>query len=197
MTNICVIPARGGSRRIPRKNIKLFHGKPIIAYSIETAKASGLFTDVWVSTEDDEIGRIAEGYGAKWYKRAETLTDDYIGTQEVARDFIQWMHDQDEPYKYVCCIYPTAPMLSYLDLKRGLHELKRDDIWFSFGVGTNPLRDAGQFYWSKSVMLKNKAHLYGTHTALIAIDESRVCDINTELDWFIADQMYDELQDVV
>src|SRR5688572_27060303 len=110
--NVAIIPARGGSTRILRKNIRMFHGKPIIAYSIAAAKESKLFGRIVVSTEDGEIGRMAEGYGATWYPRGLELTVDEVGTQEVARDVLAWLVEQNDIPEYACCIYATAPLMS-------------------------------------------------------------------------------------
>ena len=90
MKSICIIPARGGSKRIPRKNIKMFHGKPLIAWSIEGAKSFGLFEDVYVSTDDEEIAIIAEKYGANIpFLRPDYLSDEYTGDKEVRDHFIK------------------------------------------------------------------------------------------------------------
>ena len=86
---ICIIPARGGSKRIPRKNIKNFLGKPILAYSIENAKNSGIFSKIYVSSEDCEILECAEKFGALPLKRTEALSGDFIGTREVIIEGIQ------------------------------------------------------------------------------------------------------------
>ena len=92
MKSICLIPARGGSKRIPRKNIKLFFGKPLIAWSIETAINSGVFDEVYVSTDDSEIADIAEYYGANVpFKRPENLSNDFAIDKDVIQHFIEWM----------------------------------------------------------------------------------------------------------
>ena len=116
--NIAVIPARGGSKRIPRKNIRKFSGKPIIAYSIEKALLSDLFGKVIVSTDDDEINSIAKQFGAEVpFKRSAQLSDDYAGTTEVVAHAIKWMENQGWTLNGVCCIYPTAPLLDVELLK--------------------------------------------------------------------------------
>ncbi|MBU1439193.1 MAG: pseudaminic acid cytidylyltransferase [Gammaproteobacteria bacterium] len=115
---LAVIPARGGSKRIPRKNIKLFNGKPMIAWSIEAALQSQIFDQVIVSTDDEEIATIAKQFGAKVpFLRPATLADDYTGTAVVVQHAInwvlqnQWQQEQD-PLTIVACIYATAPLLS-------------------------------------------------------------------------------------
>ena len=109
---IAVIPARGGSKRIPRKNIKYFHGKPIIAYSIEAAINSRCFDKVIVSTDDLEIAEIAKKYGAVVpYLRPSNISDDFTGTNVVVKNVIEWFLDQGTIVEYACCIYATAPFL--------------------------------------------------------------------------------------
>jgi N-acylneuraminate cytidylyltransferase len=116
--NVAVIPARGGSKRIPRKNIRKFSGKPIIAYSIEKALLSNLFDKVIVSTDNDEINSIAKQFGAEVpFKRSAQLSDDYAGTTEVVAHAIKWMENQGWTLNGVCCIYPTAPLLDVELLK--------------------------------------------------------------------------------
>lgn len=110
--NLAIIPARGGSKRIPRKNIKDFCGKPIIAYSIETAIKSGLFDKVIVSTDDEEIAEVARNYGAETpFMRPKELADDYTGTTAVAKHAIEWYLEQGIEFEYACLIYATAPLL--------------------------------------------------------------------------------------
>ena len=133
--NLCVIPARGGSKRIPRKNIKLFCGKPLIAYSIETAKKSNLFSKIVVSTEDEEIAKISEKYGAEILWRPKELSDDYTGSIEVFEHAINELNKNNE-FSYACMIYPTAPFLQVEYLKKGLEELKKSDACFSFSATT-------------------------------------------------------------
>lgn len=109
---IAVIPARGGSKRIPRKNIRLFSGKPIMAWSIELALESKLFDQVVVSTDDDEIAKIALNYGAHVpFLRPQELSDDYAGTNDVIKHAVLWLQQQGEEIGDVCCLYPTSPFL--------------------------------------------------------------------------------------
>lgn len=113
MKNIAIIPARGGSKRIPRKNIKLFMGKPIIAYSIEAALQSGLFEEVMVSTDDEEIAEIARQYGAKvpFLRSAET-SNDYASTADVLFEVLNKYKEQGQEFDTICCIYATAPFVT-------------------------------------------------------------------------------------
>ncbi|EAT59828.1 pseudaminic acid cytidylyltransferase [Chlorobium ferrooxidans] len=118
--NIAVIPARGGSKRIPRKNIKEFFGKPMIAWSIEAAKASGLFDHIIVSTDDAEIAEVAEQWGAEVpFVRPAELADDHTGTNDVVVHAAKWAMDQGFELDAVCCIYATAPFIRYEDIRSG------------------------------------------------------------------------------
>lgn len=113
MKAICIIPARGGSKRIPRKNIKNFLGKPIIAYSIEAALMSGIFAEVMVSTDDDEIAAIAKKYGAKVpFFRSKSTSNDYATTADVIIEVINWYRDKGQEFDTICCLYATAPFVS-------------------------------------------------------------------------------------
>jgi N-acylneuraminate cytidylyltransferase len=137
--NVAVIPARGGSKRIPRKNIKDFRGKPMIAWTIEKANQSGLFSRVIVSTDDDEIADVAIQCGAEVpFKRPRELSDDYTGTVKVIAHATQWMLDEGMPAISVCCIYATAPFLQSEDLSRGLKTLESGDWAYAFSVTDYP-----------------------------------------------------------
>ncbi len=119
MDKVAIITARGGSKRIPRKNIKLFRGKPIIAYSIETAMNSGLWDYVMVSTDDDEIAEIAINYGAQVpFKRSKKNSDDFTGTADVATEVLTELNNIEKIFINACCIYPTAPFISVDSLKK-------------------------------------------------------------------------------
>lgn len=112
MKKIAIIPARGGSKRIPRKNIKDFNGKPIIAYSIEAALASGLFDEVMVSTDDEEIASVALGYGAKVpFFRSVENAGDFATTADVLIEVLRKYQEGGRAFDFVCCIYPTAPFV--------------------------------------------------------------------------------------
>lgn len=137
--NIAVIPARGGSKRILRKNIKNFLGKPIIAYSIEVAIKSGLFDKVVVSTDDVEIARVAQTYGAEApFLRPETLSDDFTGTNDVVRHALNWFLDRGIAVEYACCIYATVPFLQVQYLQEGFKQLQRHNKSFAFSVTSFP-----------------------------------------------------------
>ena len=124
MKKIAIIPARGGSKRIPRKNIKPFLGKPIIAYSIEAALTSGLFDEVMVSTDDEEIATIAKQYGAEVpFFRSERNSDDYATTVEVLIEVLDCYNQQGIKFEIGCCIYPTAPFVTSEKLEFAHHWL--------------------------------------------------------------------------
>lgn len=134
--NLAVIPARGGSKRIPRKNIKDFCGKPMLAYSIQLAKKCEIFDDVIVSTDDDEIAQLAIELGANVpFLRPAALADDFSGTRAVTNHAITTYAEQVEKPDYCCCIYATAPFLQPLYVCNGLDELKLSpDKSFAFSV---------------------------------------------------------------
>ncbi|MBK8356395.1 MAG: pseudaminic acid cytidylyltransferase [Saprospiraceae bacterium] len=127
MARLAIIPARGGSKRIPRKNIKNFHGKPIIAYSIEAALKSGLFDEVMVSTDDVEIKNISLELGAKVpFLRSENTSNDTATTLEVIREVLESYKKEDRTFDEVCCIYPTAPLMKSSHLTAGLDLLENE-----------------------------------------------------------------------
>lgn len=122
--NIAIIPARGGSKRIPRKNIKLFFGKPMIAWSIEAAKAAAIFDKIIVSTDDAEIAEISRWYGAETpFVRPENISNDFVGTTQVIGHATKWALEQGWNIQSICCIYATAPFVSPKDIKLGLQIL--------------------------------------------------------------------------
>lgn len=133
--NVAVIPARGGSKRIPRKNIKTFCGRPMIAWSIQAAQQSGLFERIIVSTDDEEIAEVARAWGAETpFIRPPELSDDYAGTTEVVAHATRWLEAQSQALAAVCCIYATAPLILTDDLRRGLEVLQSGDWAYAFSV---------------------------------------------------------------
>ncbi len=123
---IAIITARGGSKRIPKKNIKMFCGKPIIAYSIEAALKSGIFSEVMVSTDSEEIAEIARKYGANVpFMRSEATSGDFATTSDVLLEVLDQYEKLGQTYTYMCCIYPTAPFVTGEKLKEGLDLLKK------------------------------------------------------------------------
>ncbi|MBA4741523.1 MAG: pseudaminic acid cytidylyltransferase [Azoarcus sp.] len=136
---LAIIPARGGSKRIPRKNIKPFCGKPMIAWSIEAARDSGCFDRIIVSTDDDEIAAIARAHGAQTpFKRPAKLADDHTGTIPVIAHAIEWMGQHETPVEFACCIYATAPFVRNEDLQRGLDVLHSSEADYAFSVTSYP-----------------------------------------------------------
>lgn len=136
---VAVIPARGGSKRIPRKNIKDFCGKPMIVWSIETAKSSKLFDHIIVSTDDSEIAELAKEYDAEVpFIRPEELSDDYIGTGDVVRHTVEWVTKNLGRPEFVCTIYATAPFIKPTDIVKGLKLLQENDCQIVFTVTSFP-----------------------------------------------------------
>lgn len=185
MSNVCIIPARGGSTRIPLKNIRDFHGKPIISYSIEKAKESGLFDQIIVSTDSEDIASVAKDYGADAMMRSDALSVNEVGTYEVVRDAIKGMG-----FENVCCIYATSPLMDVMDLIEGSVMLEEGNTSHVISVGYPPLQDAAQFYWSRRDALISHVPYWNVDTRPILIDPKRVCDINTERDWKVAEAMH-------
>jgi pseudaminic acid cytidylyltransferase len=132
---IAVIPARGGSKRIPRKNIRLFSGKPIITYSISAAQETRLFDQVVVSTDDEEIASIARSSGATVpFMRPREIADDFTGTNAVVKHAIGWFNDQGRDITHACCIYATAPLVQARFIQDGYDALARSNAAFAFSV---------------------------------------------------------------
>ena len=152
--NLCIIPARGGSKRIPKKNIKNFCGKPLIAYSIETAKKSNLFKKIVVSTDDEEIANESQNLGAEILFRPKKLADDYASSIDVFEHAIKELNKNNE-FKYACMIYPTAPFLEIEYLKEGLQELKNNNACYSFAATTYDFA-----IWRGFEIVKNKAKMF-------------------------------------
>lgn len=137
--NVAIIPARGGSKRIPRKNIREFCRKPIIAWPIEAAASSGCFDRIVVSTEDPEIAEVARQAGAEIpFLRPFELADDHTVTIAVIRHAVQWLKKNDTAPSLVCCIYATAPFVSPADLARGQTALKEADASYALSVTNFP-----------------------------------------------------------
>lgn len=137
--NVAIIPARGGSKRIPGKNIKPFAGKPIIAYSIEAALASGLFQRVIVSTDSPEIAAVARSFGAETpFVRPADLADDFTVTADVLLHALDWLAQQGAAVTQVCCLYATAPFVQTPHLREGLELLRASKAASVFTVTTFP-----------------------------------------------------------
>ncbi len=217
---VCVIPARGGSKRIPRKNLKNFLGKPILAYSIETAKASGIFSKIYVSSEDSEILEFTKNQEALPFRRSHDLSGDFVGTREVIVECIQRLNLQEE---WVCCLYATAPLLSPKNLQKAF--LSRDDSCyllsaveydyspfraFSIERGKNKMlfskhfakrsqdlekiyHDAGQFYFARAKTWCHRKNIFEDSKSFL-LPRSEVQDIDTLEDWEEAERKYQILR---
>lgn len=138
---LAVIPARGGSKRIPRKNIKMFHGQPMIAWSIQAAIESGCFDEVWVSTDDEEIAEVAQVYGAKVpFLRPVHLSDDFATTADVMSHAVEEFGKINHALPdYICCLYATAPFVTKADLVQGLEKIKNNsNLNYVFSATTYP-----------------------------------------------------------
>lgn len=132
---LCVIPARGGSKRIPRKNVREFCGKPMIVHSIECALSSGLFDEVIVSTDDEEIAAVARVHGAAIpFVRPAELANDHAGTIPVIAHAVQWFEAAGKPLSAVCCLYATAPFVQQSDLRQGLEILESGPWQYVFSA---------------------------------------------------------------
>jgi len=167
--NLAVIPARGGSKRIPGKNIKLFAGKPLISYSINAAESTGLFDKIIVSTDSDEVKQVALEYGADVpFIRPKELSDDYTGTRPVTSHAIEYCKTHYFEPEYCCCIYATAPFLQSEYLQQGFQALRSSrDKGFAFSATSFPfpiqrairLRDGGVEPFSADDMGKRSQDL--------------------------------------
>lgn len=155
MSTIAIIPARGGSKRIPRKNIRSFLGRPILAYSIDAARQSGLFTEVMVSTDDPEIADVARHYGASvpFLRQPQTATD-VATTADVLTEVLNQYAGQRTSFRHACCLYPTAPFVTADLLKEAfslLTETPFDTVYpiqpFSFPVQRAVVLRNGRVQW--------------------------------------------------
>lgn len=158
---VAIIPARGGSKRIPRKNIREFCGQPMIAWSIEAAKASGCFDQVIVSTDDEKIASVARKWGADVpFMRPAELSDDFTGTLPVIHHAVEWMNQNVASVKYACCIYATAPFVSKEDLLQGLQLLKDTGSSYAFSVTSYafPIQRAIRITGNGRVAMFNPEH---------------------------------------
>lgn len=223
MKTLCIIPARGGSKRIPGKNIKDFCGKPIIAYSIEAALNSHLFDEVMVSTDDQKIAEIANKYGAKVpFLRSDENANDFAGLAEVLIEVVAQYKKNEQIFYSICCILPTAPFLTpekLINVKetfiRGNFDcifpvveysypiqrsLKIEDDYIKMRWPENfskrsqdlesTFHDSGQFYFIQTETLLKEKKLFTEHSGCIVLDSLEVQDIDTEIDWKLAELKY-------
>lgn len=187
MKTVCIIPARGGSVRIPRKNIKPFHGRPIIEYSIETAKRSRLFDEIVVSTDEMDIQQVAFGAGADIVHWRQP-DDGTRGTQEVAAQVLDYRRDAS----FACVLYATAPLITWRDLLQGWYRLRDTAKLYSLSVN-NTEDDIGGFYWGAAAAFVQGVPLEG-NSAHVFIPDNRAIDINTPEDWARAESMFANLR---
>lgn len=139
MSRVAIIPARGGSKRIPRKNVKNFCGKPMICWSIETLLACNCFDKVVVSTDNKEIALIARECGAEVpFIRPANLSDDHTGTIPVIKNAISWLEENWSRVDYACCVYATAPFLDKNDVQNGWLKILSKEFDYVFSVTTFP-----------------------------------------------------------
>jgi pseudaminic acid cytidylyltransferase len=165
--SVAIITARGGSKRIPRKNIKNFMDKPIIAYSILAALESGVFDEVMVSTDDQEIAEVSKQYGAVVpFFRSKETSDDFSNTSDVLKEVITVYESLGKKFDYVCCIYPTAPFVTAAKLQAAFRLLKESDAdgvmpvaEFSFPIWRSVKMDEGHkitFNWPENAFRRSQ-----------------------------------------
>ena len=161
MSILCIIPARGGSKRIPRKNIKPFMGKPIIAYSIEAALKSGVFDDVMVSTDDEEIAVVARQYGATVpFLRSAVTSNDYATTVDVLLEVINRYKEQGKVFDTICCLYSTAPFVTSERLREASSQISDTvDACFTIVQYSYPIQRSLRINDSDYVEMKYPEHL--------------------------------------
>ncbi len=220
MKNLCIIPARGGSKRIPRKNVKSFLGKPMLAYSIETALQSGLFEEIMVSTDDAEIADVATKHGAKVpFMRSAETANDFATTADVLKEVISKYSEQGHNFDNFCCFYATAPLVQSKDVVAAYERLQNSDftcvypvVQFSYPIwrcldlaadGTMT-RHWPEYENSRSQDLPKEYHDTGTFywyktqewlsgnikVGGIEVNETTIQDIDTETDWALAEMKY-------
>lgn len=185
---IVIIPARGGSRRIPRKNIRDFKGKPIIAHSINTA--SKVCSRIIVSTDDAEIASVAKAFGrVEIHNRSEAMAKDEVGTQEVIKNVILDLGIEDNDV--VCCLYPAAPFVTAVDLVQSYHIVTSRPCVFVTSVYAHRVEDCGSFYIGHAACYKKNLLLSDAMSGIYPLKHA--IDINTEEDWMKAEKMWEEI----
>ncbi|MRX64314.1 pseudaminic acid cytidylyltransferase [Maribacter luteus] len=217
MANLAIIPARGGSKRIPRKNIKHFLGKPIIAYSIEAAIKSGLFDEVIVSTDDTGIAKIAKSFGAKILFRSLKNSDDYATLADVIEEVKNHYSNKQIFFDAICCILPTAPLVTVELIKKGYDNLIENEadsvrpvVKFGYPIQRAFKLDKGkvsfvnqEFASTRSqdlepaffdsgmfYWMKFELGLKGSNRYAFEIEEMQAQDIDTPEDWKLAELKY-------
>ncbi|MBX9889411.1 MAG: pseudaminic acid cytidylyltransferase [Flavobacteriaceae bacterium] len=231
MKKIAIIPARGGSKRIPNKNIKDFFGKPIITYAIEAALESGLYDEVMVSTDSEEIANVALRYGAKVpFIRSSDNSNDFATTVDVLCEVLDWYKNNNIDFEFASCIYACTPFVNPKILRDSFDMLftKNCDCVFPVLAYSHPIQralkltdvgeivafydsnsnartqdldnayhDAGMFYTFDVEKLMVNRSLRTQNTFAIEIDELHAHDIDTEIDWVLAELKYKLLSNEV
>jgi len=188
---IAIIPARGDSQRIPKKNIREFFGKPIIVWSIEAAKKCKLFDRIIVSTDNHEIASIAKQHGADVpFMRPKHLADEHTGTNAVVKDVIQNIHKNGEQISYVCCIYATAPFISSKYLIKAYQDLINQKKSYAFSVTTYSFPVERSFVINKSNEIEN---LFPDMTLSRSQDLQEVYHDAGQFYWGLADAFLNDL----
>jgi N-acylneuraminate cytidylyltransferase len=226
MSIVAIITARGGSKRIPRKNVKNFMGKPMLAYAIDAAISSGLFDEVMVSTEDKEIAEVALQYGAKVpFMRSKKTANDFATTSDVLKEVVLEYSKRGKDFDYVCCIYPCVPFLTGNILKNAYKtfiESNADSLTpivrFSYPIqrafrvnkenclewrepenAPKRSQDLEPMYHDVGMFYFMKGDFYihpSKKTTYIEMDESNIQDIDTIEDWKMAELKYRMLKNV-
>ncbi|GAA4882700.1 pseudaminic acid cytidylyltransferase [Flaviramulus aquimarinus] len=230
MSNLLIIPARGGSKRIPRKNIKNFLGRPIIAYSIEAAIASNLFDEIMVSTDDEEIAETAIKNGANVpFLRSAKNSNDYATTFDVVEEVVSKYKSLNKTFDFTCCLYACAPFVTAnrliesfqllqqynfdsvlplmpfgFPIQRALKRLENNKVDFfnpEFSLTRSQdleqsFQDAGQFYWMNTIECLKKKAILTDNTGSIVISEMEGQDIDTHIDWKLAELKYELIQGI-
>jgi pseudaminic acid cytidylyltransferase len=218
MSNLCIIPARGGSKRIPGKNIKDFLGKPIIAYSIEAAIHSCLFDEVMVSTDNKEIAKVASKAGAKVpFMRSSATSGDIVGLADVVEEVKLQYRKLGISFEYICCMLPTAPLVNSEIIKRGYEELKKNNadsirpvVRYNYPIQRAYRLDSGKvsFFYPDYKLTRSQdlepayhdagmfywmkyiAGLKSDNRYAFEVPEHLAQDIDNEIDWKLAELKY-------
>lgn len=220
MKNLAIIPARGGSKRIPRKNVKPFLGKPMLAYSIEAALATGLFDEVMVSTDDEEIAEVARQYGAMVpFMRSAETANDFATLNDVLREVLNKYEEQGKVFDNMCCILATTPMLQPKDISNGFITLINSEfstivpiVEFSYPIlrsfkmnddnaidynwpeyAKSRSQDLPKAYHDSGTFYWHKINMWLTGKLTrggVVVCEETVQDIDTEQDWRMAEMKY-------
>ena len=218
MSIIAVITARGGSKRIPRKNIKEFMGKPMLAYAIQAAQDSKIFDEVMVSTDDTEIAEVAKKYGAKVpFMRSEKTANDFATTADVLEEVISEYKKRGKAFDELCCIYPCVPFLTADVIKKAYEKFKTSEadrltpvVKYSFPIQrafklneqglleyrepknmTKRSQDLEPMYHDVGMFYFYKTEKMNSNKiAMLELDESMIQDIDNESDWRMAEMKY-------